>query len=102
VNCIAILRRVIGPIGGAWIPYTAAQVVARRAAQMVLVVVCTAVPLPPSFGPVPVPPAAVYWPRVELVHATPHLIPQPVHDVSAPGVLGVFGLAVAWLVWRRT
>lgn len=46
IRCATLWRRVVPPVGGRWIAYSAAQVAARRAAQMVLVVTCNAVPTP--------------------------------------------------------
>lgn len=76
IPCATILRRVTGPIGGAWIPYTAAQVAARRAAQMVAVVVCAAAP-GTALAPAPLPVAPPMWPAVDLVPLV-----QPIPDLS--------------------
>lgn len=102
-HCVTVLRRVIPPIGGKWIPYTAAQVAARRAAQMVACVVCTALPPTPAAAPSPVPPA----PLQEIVGPPLDLVPlrmpfAPVVDVPEPssGVLLVVGLVLLWKVRR--
>lgn len=43
-HCVDVVTRVIPAIGGRWIPYSAAEVAARRAAQMVRSKVCWAAP----------------------------------------------------------
>jgi hypothetical protein len=104
IRCYTILRRVIPPIGGAWIPYTAAQVAARRAAQVVAVVVCVSVPgtaqaprecncAPP---PIPIGPVMLI-PRADPM---PRLLPAPV-PVSEPGSLAVLAVGLLALGWVR-
>lgn len=73
--CIRVWRRVIPPVGGAWIPFTAAQVAARRAAQMVLVTVCTSLPPTPAS-----PPLAPPWPAPEPWREPLLLAPQSVAE----------------------
>lgn len=53
--CRTLWRRVVPPTGGRWIPYSPAQVAARRAAQMVLVTTCTTVPTPAATPGLPAP-----------------------------------------------
>lgn len=109
IRCYTVLRRVIGPIGGAWIPYTAAQVAARRAAQMVAVVVCVAVPgtaqAPRDCNCAPPPDHfADIGNMVPLLiphaHPLPRLAPAPV-PVSEPGALAVLAVALLALGWVR-
>ena len=101
-NCITVLRRVVPPTGGRWIPYPHAEVLARRAAQMVACVVCVAVPVP-SFTPAPEPPAPfAQGPALELVPVMmPRLGDTPAVSVPEPGSAAVLavGLAALWR-WR--
>lgn len=117
IRCFAVWRRVIPATGGAWIPYTAAQVVARRAAQMVLVIVCTSVPVPP--GPdrprlpsVDHPPPAVWHPPPGPVwylppptpwhppHGVPGYAP-PAQNIPEPGTAVLFAVALLGLLAMR-
>ena len=95
LHCSRVWRRVVPPVGTRWIPYTAAQVTARRAAQMVAVCVCVTVPggvgEPPR--PVPVPPPS----GLELVPLVPAL--PGVTSVPEPGSAGVL-VAGLWVLWR--
>ena len=98
MTCITILRRIIGPIGGAWIPYSAAQVAARRAAQIVAITVCTSVPVPAG-APLPPLPHVPTWQPVLLAPRV--YVPFPVHQVPEPASALVLAVAVAGLAWRR-
>lgn len=80
MSCKTIILRIVGPIGGKWIPYTAAQVAARRAAQMVVVTVCAAAPLPAA-APAP---AAGHAPH----RAPPALAAVPAHLLSPLSLSG--------------
>jgi hypothetical protein len=99
VICTSTLRRIVGPIGGAWIPYTAAQVAARRAAQTVVIMTCVSAAPPSAHAPgmpVALPPV---WPSIELVPAAvPHVVPV---DVSEPGGLALLGVGLVALWWVR-
>ena len=104
IRCFTTWRRVIGPIGGAWIPYTAAQVAARRAAQWVAVVVCVSLP---GTAQAPrdcncAPPPIQHGPALLIPHAqpSPRLAPVPV-SVSEPGALAVLAVALLALGWVR-
>jgi hypothetical protein len=96
IHCVTILRRVIPPVGGAWIPHTAAQVAARRAAQMVAVVVCTTLPSPAT-APAPCDCAPAWQPPPLLVD---RVAPLPVVDVPEPAsaLLLAVGLVALWWV----
>jgi hypothetical protein len=99
MNCITILRRVIPPVGGAWIPYSAAQVAARRAAQTVAVVVCTTLPSPAT-APAPCDCAPDHFADVGKM-VPPLLIPAPLPvDVPEPAsaLLLAVGLVALWWV----
>jgi hypothetical protein len=103
--CETIIRRVIPPTGGAWIPYTAAEVAARRAAQMVVVMTCvSAAPWSAHAPPLPVDPASLappLWPVVELL---PQAAASPAHDVvvmSAPCSAAVMAVGLAAMVLMR-
>lgn len=74
MRCATLWRRVVPAIGGRWIAYSAAQVAARRAAQMVLVTTCTVVPVP-AHGPVP-------WPELPPWQPVA-LVPMPLVDMPA-------------------
>lgn len=100
VHCTTIIRRIVGPIGGLFTPYTAAEVLARRAAQMVVIMTCvSATPWSAQAPgmPVALPPV---WPAVELVPAVA-LSPLDPVQVSAPGSLGVLGVGLVLLWWVR-
>jgi hypothetical protein len=100
VHCRTIWRRVIPATGGAWIPYTAAQVAARRAAQMVAVVVCTTLPSPVD-APAPCDCTAPAWqPPPLLVPIREPFIP-PVVDVSEPASALLLLVALLALWWVR-
>jgi hypothetical protein len=102
VHCRTLWRRVIPPVGGAWIPYTAAQVAARRAAQMVAVVVCTTLPSPAD-APAPcdcAPPPIAWQPPPLPVPIREPFIP-PVVDVSEPASALLLAVAVVALWWVR-
>jgi hypothetical protein len=97
MTCITVWRRVIGPVGGAWIPFTAAQVAARRAAQMVAVTVCASLPSP-AVAPMPAPAPDAWWRApVDLIPARA-ASPAPVaQSIPEPGSALVLGVAVAAL-----
>lgn len=102
-HCITVMRRVIPPIGGKWIPYTAAEVAARRAAQMVPVVVCCLVPVPAEAPPMP-PPAITGPPLVLVPPRVGHRVgpgDNPIHTPEpASALVLAVGLAALW-VGRR-
>ena len=99
-HCVTVLRRVIPPIGGKWIPYTAAQVAARRAAQMVVCVVCTAIPPAPAEAP-PMPPPAITGPPLVLVPGTtPGTVPGYV-ATPEPGSAAILLASLALLGYKR-
>lgn len=97
IHCRTILRRVIGPVGGAWIPYTAAQVAARRAAQMVAVVACTTFPSPAT-APAPCCAVPAWQPPPLLVD---RVAPLPVVDVPEPASALLLAVALVALWWVR-
>ena len=99
-HCVTVLRRVIPPIGGKWIPYTAAEVAARRAAQMVVCVVCTAIPPAPAEAP-PMPPPAITGPPLVLVPGTtPGTVPGYV-ATPEPGSAAILLVGLALLGYKR-
>ena len=99
-HCVTVLRRVIPPIGGKWIPYTAAEVAARRAAQMVVCVVCTAIPPAPAEAP-PMPPPAITGPPLVLVPGTtPGTVPGYV-ATPEPGSAAILLAGLALLGYKR-
>lgn len=102
IRCFIVLRRVIGPIGGAWKAYPHQVVLARRAAQMVAVVVCVAVP---GTAQAPrdcncAPPPIPHGPALLIPHPLPRLAPVPV-PVSEPGALAVLAVGLLALGWVR-
>ena len=103
--CFTYLRRVIGPIGGAWIPYTAAQVAARRALQIVAITVCISVPVPSggALPPLPhLPPSLPHTPIWQPLETVPRVYtPIPVYQVPEPTSALVLAVALAALVWKR-
>lgn len=112
IHCVTILRRIIGPVGGAWIPYTAAEVARRRAAQMVAVVVCTTVSPREANVPAPAPCCAPppVGPWTSLTPLPGGLVPlsvAPYPEVVAtpePSSLAVVAVALValWLARRLT
>jgi hypothetical protein len=98
MTCRTLWRRVIPATGGAWIPYTAAQVAARRAAQMVAVVVCTTVPSPAD-APAPCDCTAPAWqpPPLLVPHAVPHAAVVDVPEPASALLLAVALLALWWV-----
>jgi hypothetical protein len=98
VTCITVWRRVIGSVGGAWIPFTAAQVAARRAAQMVAVTVCASLPSP-AIAPMPAPAPDAWWRApAELAPAPWAASPHPARrSIPEPGSALVLGVAIAAL-----
>ena len=103
IRCVEIIRRVIPPVGGKWIPYTPAEVIARRAAQMAVCVVCTAVPVTPAItpAPVPVPPIAFGPPLLLVPRADRDVASVPVSTPEpASALVLAMGLAALW-VGRR-
>lgn len=106
-TCRTIWRRVAGPIGGAWIPYTAAQVTARRLAQMVAVVICTTVPgptqppcphCPPPEWAAPQPIAFDPWRVTPLAWPGADLPPTPIPE---PGTAALLLVGIVALLVRR-
>lgn len=111
-TCTTILRRVIPAIGGKWIPFTAAQVAARRAAQMVAIVVCTSIPiggansLPPlpnnppqaavSLSPFPQYPNLERIPTWDKVSHHPYHLPHPIPN-NVPEPASMFGFMLLGL-----
>lgn len=91
IRCAALWRRVIPPTGGRWIAYTAAQVAARRAAQMVLVTTCAVVPTPAA---APAPPPVWTW---EPMLLAPRAWMPPGEAVATPEP-GAWALLLAALV----
>jgi len=98
MTCRTLWRRVIPPVGGAWIPYSARQVAERRAAQMVAVVVCTTLPAPAD-APAPCCTVPTWQPPTLLVplHA-PH---AAVVDVPEPASALLLAVALVALWWVR-
>jgi hypothetical protein len=98
MNCRTIWRRVIPATGGAWIPYTAAQVAARRAAQMVAVVVCTTLPSPAD-APAPCDCTAPAWqsPPLLVPLSVPHAAVVDVPEPASALLLAVALLALWWV-----
>ncbi len=104
IRCVEMIRRVIPPVGGKWIPYSPAEVIARRAAQMVVCVVCTAVPVTPALTPAPVPPLPpiAYAPPLLLVpRADRGALLEPV-STPEPASVALLGVAVLGLVAVRS
>ena len=103
MTCTTILRRITGPIGGAWTPYTAAQVAARRAAQMVAVVVCSSVPVSTTRPCNCAPPVVVIRIPGDLVPVAAGPSTPIARDVPEPSSALVLGGAVAglWFARRR-
>jgi hypothetical protein len=97
--CRTLWRRVIPATGGAWIPYSAAQVAARRAAQTVAVVVCTTLPSPAT-APAPCCAAPAWQPPPLLVPIREPFIP-PVVDVPEPASALLLVVALLALWWVR-
>lgn len=113
VHCYLAAKRVIPPVGDKWIAYPHAEVLARRARQMVYCLVCVGVPsseLPfppmpwvstPSVPPVPVPepvtpePVWLVPPRLE------ELIPGTFQSVSEPSAVALFLVAILVLGYLR-
>jgi hypothetical protein len=107
-HCVTVLRRVIPPVSpdGPWIPYSAAQVAARRAAQMVACVVCIALPPTPAAAPSPVPPVPsqeIVGPPLDLVpRITPGTLPPYVTTPEpATGLMFGAGLVALWVLGGR-
>lgn len=102
--CTTIIKRITGPTGGAWIPFTAAEVAARRAAQMVVIVTCvSAAPWSAHAPPLPVDPASLappLWPVVELVPLAAAPAPAVV-VMSGPGSAAVMSVGLAALAVMR-
>lgn len=124
LKCASRWLRVVWPHSatGPRIPYTAAQVAARRKAQMVLVTTCTMVGggggivgiqhLPPAWLGLPppapritsyepAPPVWVYQPPAPTWRATG----EPVHAVPEPPTWPLLAIGIVGLVavrnWRR-
>jgi hypothetical protein len=100
--CETIIKRIIPAVSadGPWIPYTAAEVIARRAAQTVVIMTCvSATPWSAQAPEMPVALPPIYAP-VELVPAVA-LSPLDPVQVSAPGSLGVLGVGLVLLWWVR-
>ena len=98
-HCVTVWRRVVPPVGTRWIPYSAAEVAARPAAQMVACVVCVAIPPAPAEAP-PMPPIEITGPPLVLVPRRgddPRFVSTP--EPASALVLAV-GLAALW-VGRR-
>jgi len=87
IDCVVRWVRRVPAVGGRWIPYPAHVVAARRAAQMVAVVVCTAGPVgadgPAGLPARPMPPAppAVAVERLPDLAGLGPLLPPPAGPV---------------------
>jgi len=112
-NCVTVAVRKIPPIGGKWIPFSAAEVIARRAKQMVVIVICTTtVPAPASNSPLECdclpaqdsiysPVLLTPYPQPFLPERIPHLRVAPPVQTPEPSSLWIFLLAAAGLITKR-
>ena len=116
--CRVVLRRVTGPIGGAFTPFSHAEVLRRRRDQLRAIVVCvplaSAVPLP-AHAPAPPCDCLGQPAPADFVHApyAPYafgglllpppawVAPAPAVAIPAPGGAAIMAVALAALaVWR--